>query len=104
MGGLPILHTTLNMEDQTRAPPANIFSSLNTILATTVVLEHTKSPLSVALWSKLQTVSLNKRYSTTDKWIEHIQQMDDNIILKFAFNYRPRGCRNVECPRKRQTE
>jgi len=34
-------------------------------------------------------------------WLQHVQRMDTNIIPKQALQYRPKGRRNIEQPKKR---
>jgi len=35
------------------------------------------------------------------KWLQHLQRMDTNRILKQALQYRPKGRRNIGRPKKR---
>jgi hypothetical protein len=35
------------------------------------------------------------------KWLQHVQRMDTNRIPKQAIQYRPKGRRNIERPKKR---
>jgi hypothetical protein len=35
------------------------------------------------------------------KWLQHVQRMDTNRIPKQALQYKPKGRRNIERPRKR---
>ena len=34
-------------------------------------------------------------------WIDHLERMDNTRLPKHALNYKPRGRRDRECPRKR---
>jgi len=36
-----------------------------------------------------------------EKWLQHVQRMDTNIIPKHALQYKPKGRRNIGRPRKR---
>ena len=36
-----------------------------------------------------------------EKWLQHIQRMDTNRIPKQALQYKPKGRRNIERPKKR---
>jgi len=36
-----------------------------------------------------------------EKWLQHVQRMDTNRILKQALQYKPKGRRNIGRPRKR---
>jgi len=36
-----------------------------------------------------------------EKWLQHVQRMDTNVIPKQAQQYQPKGQRNVGQPRKR---
>jgi len=36
-----------------------------------------------------------------EKWLQHVQRMDINILPKQALQYKPKGRRNVGRPRKR---
>jgi hypothetical protein len=38
-----------------------------------------------------------------EKWLQHVQRMDTNRILKQALQYKPKGRRNIGRPRKRWT-
>ena len=35
------------------------------------------------------------------KWLQHVQRMDTNRLLKQALQYKPKGRRNIGRPRKR---
>ena len=36
-----------------------------------------------------------------EEWLQHVQRMDTNIVPKQALQYKPKGRRNIERPRKR---
>ena len=36
-----------------------------------------------------------------EKWLQHVQRMDRNRLLKQALQYKPKGRRNIGRPRKR---
>ena len=43
----------------------------------------------------------NKHYNINQKWLQHVQRMDTNRLLKQALQYKPKGRRNIGRPRKR---
>jgi predicted GTPase len=45
------------------------------------------------------TVKEIKQYQK--KWLQHVQRMDTNRLLKQALQYKPKGRRNIGRPRKR---
>jgi len=36
-----------------------------------------------------------------EKWLQHVQRMDTNRIIKQALRYRPKGRRNIGRPKQR---
>ena len=39
-----------------------------------------------------------------EKWLQHVQRMDTNRLPKQALEYKPKGQRNTERPRKRWSD
>jgi len=48
-----------------------------------------------------QTDYQNKHYNINQKWLQRVQRMDTNRLLKQALQYKPKGRRNIGRPRKR---
>jgi len=40
------------------------------------------------------------RLKYKQNWINHLERMDNTRLLKHALNYKPRGRRHHECPKK----
>ena len=52
-----------------------------------------------SLTSGIQHVRL--KYVYKQNWINHLERMDNTRLPKYALNYKPRGRRDRERPRKR---
>ena len=48
-----------------------------------------------------QTDYQNKHYNINQKWLQHVQSMDTNILPKQALQYQPKERRNIGRLRKR---
>lgn len=54
---------------------------------------------------ELNVKSLNERMMEyRNKWLQHVQRMDNSRLPKLAFQYKPRGTRDIGRPKKRWRE
>jgi hypothetical protein len=54
---------------------------------------------------ELQIIDINSRIKDYQiKWLQHLERMEQNRIPELLFNYKPRGRRDQERPRRRWRE